>query len=79
MIEFTHYIEIPIKVYAEYQPGESRTWNYPGCPASVWIEDIDVCLDEDHSAKDLNELKDYILETYNDQLKDTAWENKNGK
>ena len=79
MIEFIHYIEIPIRVYAEYQPEERATCNYPGCPSAMEIEDIEICLPDQNDTPIKNgiaELKDWIFDNYAEELKDEAWEYK---
>ena len=79
MIEFTYYLEIPIKVYAEYQPAESASKHYPGCPAAIGIEDIEVCLPDQNETtitKGIGELKDWIFDNCNDEITNEAWEYK---
>ena len=75
-IEFTAWIEIPIKVFAEYQKQEHATMTYPGCPEAMGINDIEICLDgnENILASDLQSLKNSILENRNDEFQDDAWE-----
>ena len=62
-IDFVHWIEIPIRVYAEHQPKEHATQTYPGCPETMGIDDME-------------DLKNHILIKYDDELKMAAWERK---
>ena len=77
-IVFTAWVEIPVKVYAEYQKQEHATMTYPGCPAAIGIDDIEICLDGDENilAVDLQSLKNSILENRNDEFVEDAWDHR---
>ena len=77
-IEFVTYIEIPIRVFAEHQKAEHATLTYPGCPATIGIDDIEICTQENHIAVDLDDLKNHILEKYNDDFEMESWEHQSG-
>ena len=74
-IEFVHWVEIPVRVYAEYQEREESTMTYPGCPETVGIDDIDI-EKEDGTPLPVAEIKDYILLKHLEELEDAAWEHK---
>ena len=76
MIEFITWIEIPVRVTAEYQPEEPASRHYPGCPAAMGIEEIEIMIDEKTSAKNLTHLTNYILERYMNDMEVEAWEHK---
>jgi hypothetical protein len=78
MIEFIHYIEIPIRVFAEYQPEERATMTYPRYPAAMGIEYIEICLpsQDETPVKDLEELENYISLGFNDEFVHSAWDHK---
>ena len=46
MITYVKWIEVPFRITAELQKAEPRTWNYPGCPAGVMVENVKVDMDE---------------------------------
>ena len=84
-IEFVFWVEIPIRVYAEYQPKEHATQTYPGCPETMGIDDIEVAGDELDGLVQpfpmdcevsMEDLKNHILIKYDDELKMAAWERK---
>ena len=74
MIEFTYYVEIPIRVYAEYQPEERAT----GCPSAMGIYDIEVCIEEPKQhpkpITSIDELRDWIFKNNEDSITMEAWE-----
>ena len=70
-IEFTTWVEIPIRVFAEYQPEERATQTYPGCSAAVGIEDIEF---DSFVSKKFESVKDYIITHCNDMLTTEAWD-----
>jgi len=73
---YVKWVEVPVRVYCDVQLEEKMTWHYPGCPATVGIERIEVCLYEDESKKatSLDQLKDSILEKLETTLEEEAWE-----
>ena len=64
--EFVTWIEIPVRVYFDYQPPEKAEKHYPGCPASIEINQIDIERDKP--------LEDWLMEKYSEDLVDEAWE-----
>ena len=85
LLDFVDWIEIPIRVYAEYQPKEHATQTYPGCPETMGIDDIEVAGDELDGLVQpfpmgrevsMEDLKNHILIKYDDELKMAAWERK---
>jgi len=72
--DFVTWIEIPVRVYFDYQPDEKMTNTYPGCPASIEINDVDF---EEHPNPNLinwQDIQDWILKKYGEDLVDEAWE-----
>lgn len=66
--EFTHYIEIPIKVGFEYQPPEAPIYadGYPGCPEDIALESVEI--DTVHPID--QEYKEEILEACCEQVRE---------
>ena len=82
-IEFVHWVEIPIRVFGEYQPREESTMTYPGCPETVGIDDIEIAEDELHNLSipvnrkfTIKDLLDHIMLEYGDKLEEEAWEHR---
>ena len=74
-IEYIHWVEIPIRVYAEYQKEERATRHYPGCPSAIGVDDIEILTEENGApVADLDSLKNYLLVKYNDEFVDSAWD-----
>ena len=71
---FTSYIELPIRVSVELQKAELATLTYPGCPAGVFLEDIEICRydNEEAIAEDLEDLKQSILDKLTDKFEEDA-------
>ena len=75
LIEYIKWIEIPIRVSVEYQKEEKQTWHYPGCSAGFCLEGIDILTHETSpDVLKLQDLKDYIESTYQDEIEEEAWE-----
>ena len=73
-IEYIHYVEIPIRVYAEYQKEERATRHYPGCPSAIGVDDIEILTEENGApVADLESLKNYLLVRYGDEFAENAW------
>ena len=81
-IEFVHWVEIPIRVFGEYQEREEASRSYPGCPEQVGIDDIEIAIDELHDNLGvvgeftIKVLMDHIMLQYGDELEDAAWEHR---
>ena len=77
-IEWVEWVVIPVRVYAEYQKEEKRTWNYPGCPAAIVINQIEICLRNDDTklAYTIQELADSILDEDGDLFIERAYEHR---
>ena len=74
-IEYIHWVEIPIRVYCEFQKEEIATRHYPGCPAAMGVDDIEILAEEDGPpVADLDSLKNYLLVKYNDDFTSNAWD-----
>ena len=75
--EFISWVEIPVRVYANHQKREHATLTYPGCPGTIGIDDIEICLYDDPFciAGSLRNLKDSILMKKNDDFIEEAYEN----
>ena len=58
----------------ELQKAELQTLTFPGCPAGVFLEDIEICrYDDDMStAEDLEDLKQSILDKLQDKFEEDA-------
>ena len=71
---YTTYVEIPIRVSVELQKEELATLTYPGCPAGVFLEDIEICRydNEEAIAEDLEDLKQSILDKLQDKFEEDA-------
>ena len=74
-IEYIYCVEIPIRVYAEYQKEEIAIRHYPGCPAAMGVDDIEILAEEDGPpVADLKSLKDYLLVKYDPEFTSNAWD-----
>ena len=73
---YTAWIEIPVKVYCEVQKEERATRHYPGCPATIGLERIEICQynDEDKVAGSLKDLEDSIVKGCQDKFEEDAWD-----
>ena len=60
----THYIEIPVKVHYTWNPSEPQTLTYPGCPASIDIDEIEI--------PDSNAIQDMVPD--DDRLAEICWD-----
>ena len=71
---YTQWVEIPVRVSVELQKEERATMTYPGCPAGVFLEDIEICrYDDDMSlAADLEDLKESIIDKLKDKFEEDA-------
>ena len=65
--EFVTWIEIPVRVHFEYQPEEKAERHYPGCPASIEINSIEI-------ERGSQSEEDWLMEKYSEDLVDQAWE-----
>ena len=45
-IEFVMWFEVPFRIYAEPEKGQTQTWNQEGYPAQMTINKIEVAGDE---------------------------------
>jgi hypothetical protein len=75
-IEFQEWVEIKLRVYATYQPAEREERTYPGCPASIEIDQIKIETKGGERILTLDGLKDYIMVEEGESLVQTAWEHK---
>ena len=71
---YTAWVEIPVRVSVELQKAELATLTYPGCPAGVFLEDIEICRydNEEAIAEDLEDLKQSILDKLQDKFEEDA-------
>lgn len=66
--DFVTWIEIPVRVYFDYQPEEKATHTYPGCPSSIEINQIDI------DTPDGQSVSDWLMEKYGEDLVRECWE-----
>lgn len=74
MSHFFKYIEVPVKIFYEYQPAEHATKTYPGCPESVNIDDVQICTEEGKPIETIADLIDWAW-AEND-LEADAWDHR---
>lgn len=75
MKTFTHWVEIAVKCDVEFQKAEPASRNYPGCPASVGIEYIQIVRDDESTPiLTMRELIDYIIDRDGDAIEVASWE-----
>ena len=75
MKSFPHYVEICVRCDVEFQKAEPASRHYPGCPATVGIEDIRIVRnDEKTEITTMRELLDYIMEKDGDEIEMASWE-----
>jgi hypothetical protein len=75
--EFVTWVEIPVRVYFDYQPEEKEERHYPGCPASIEINDVDFeqrPILPIFGPTNWDNIRDYIMEKYGEDLAKEAWE-----
>ena len=74
MIEFVMHFEVAVRCYCEVQKAERMTWDYPGCPAAVGIERIEIEAPEGKLALTLEDLTNHIIDEHQDAIEMEAWE-----
>ena len=81
---FVEWFEIPFRIYAEEQKAEIATRTYPGHPASMEINKIEVAGDELEGlfqpkpfiGGTLQDVLNHVLKKHAYELEDAAWEHK---
>jgi len=74
MSDFPAYIELKIYVNYDAQKAEQQTWSYPGCPASMELNNLIFVTEDDKELKTLEELEEYALNLHTEPLVEQAWE-----
>ena len=77
-IQFVRWVEIPVRIYGEYNRESGDGWHEPRIPAHVEINDIEICLKDDdtQTPENLGELKDSLLQDadWMDSIRLECWE-----
>ena len=72
-IEFIAWVEIPVRVFAEFQPEERAPRHYPGCSATIGINDIEIETKLGKRISTLDEFKNYIFAEEDGNFIFQAW------
>ena len=60
--------DVPVTVFWEYEPAEKQTWDYPGCPDAIVINEVRSNGEAvDVSESDLDTLEGYCRDWLNEQ------------
>ena len=68
------YFEVNCRIHFDVQPMEHATRTYPGCPASIEVNQLIFEDDNGNEIRTLEDLGNYLLKHNTDQIITQAWE-----